>query len=289
MRSPRPLLLAFVLLPGLALATLVRASPSGEPGSAASGPEEGVGPPARGRTRSRAIGATNRGWLASPARLASGPHLRVRSPRRAHGTLELVDLVRWAGGRVGEVHGGPGLLVGDLAGPRGDRLRPHRSHRTGLDADLGFYLLDAEGEAHATPRFVHLDGEGRGTDREGAEVRFDARRNWALVAALLGQNVTPVQYVMVIAPLKAQLLAEAERVGAPAWLQARARVVVGPQRTGRGRRARRGTHDSHFHVRIYCPRDDLPRCRDKAPYHPWIGPRTPPRRPRRRRRGRAMR
>ncbi|MEM1415454.1 MAG: penicillin-insensitive murein endopeptidase, partial [Myxococcota bacterium] len=250
--------------------------------------EEGFGPPERGRTRSRAVGATNRGWLASPARLASGPHLRVRSPRRAHGTLELVDLVRWAATQVGEAHGGPGLLVGDLAGPRGDRLRPHRSHRTGLDADLGFYLTDAEGTPLAVPRFIELDGEGLAEDREGNAVRFDVRRNWALIAALLGQDVTPVQYLMVIRPLKEALLREAERVGAPAWLRSRAEAVVGPQRTGRGRWARFGTHVSHFHLRIYCPRDDLPRCKDKAPYHPWIGPRTPTRRPPRRRRRPAM-
>jgi hypothetical protein len=28
-------------------------------------------------------------------------------------------------------------------------------------------------------------------------------------------------------------------------------------------------HANHFHVRIYCPADDRPHCRDSAPYWPW--------------------
>ena len=33
-------------------------------------------------------------------------------------------------------------------------------------------------------------------------------------------------------------------------------------------------HRSHFHMRIFCARDDVPSCEDEPPYFPWV-PRTP--------------
>jgi murein endopeptidase len=29
-------------------------------------------------------------------------------------------------------------------------------------------------------------------------------------------------------------------------------------------------HTNHMHVRIYCPVDDVPRCDEEPPYHPWV-------------------
>ncbi|MCB9611338.1 MAG: penicillin-insensitive murein endopeptidase [Sandaracinus sp.] len=236
--------------------------------------------PVLGASRSHSVGSTKRGRLLRGTRLDATPHVRIRNPSQAYGTAELVALIAWAAERVAEEHEGAVLSVGDLSRERGGRLRPHRSHRVGRDADLGFYLRDGTtGEPVESRHFVALPRGAKGTDRSGATFAFDEARNWSLIAALVGQDVVPIQYIMVISPLKVRLLAEGRRRGASEELLARVDAVVGPQRTG----SRIGTHDSHFHVRIYCSGDDVPRCIDQPPFHPWVtrsAPRARPRAPR---------
>ena len=236
------------------------------------GPAEGFGPPrAEGVTPSRSIGATNRGRLQRGVALQGVNGLHIRTPNHAYGTQEFVNLLSWASAQVEAQYPGSRLLIGDLSRERGGRMRPHRSHRVGRDADVGFYLVDPSGEPAMNNAFVGLRRTGVGKERRSErELKFDDARNWALVAALMGQDVVPVQYIMVISPLKERLLAEAQRQNAPAWLIHRVMEAVGPRRTGRGRWARYGTHNSHFHVRIYCDGDDLPRCRDSPPYWDWV-------------------
>lgn len=233
-----------------------------------------MGPPEREESRSVSIGRTNRGRLLHGVPLTASAVLQTRSPNNRFGTQELVDLVEWAAAKVAEKHPGSTMLVGDLSRARGGRLRPHRSHRTGRDADVGFYLSSEDGEMLTAERFVRMSRSGVGQSR-GTTYKFDVARNWELVANIVGQDIVPVQYMMIIRPLKDMLLAEGRRQNASAELLQRVEAVVGPRSTGRGRWARYGTHNSHFHIRIYCPADDRPRCSDQPPYWDWI--QRPPR------------
>ena len=254
----------------LALAASLAQAEVDPPASSSASASAVAGPELRSPTKSRSIGRSNRGWLRHAAALHENPTLHVRTPNHRYGTEELVALLEWAADEVAREHPGSVLTVGDLSRRRGGRLRPHRSHRSGLDADLGFYLREAEtGEPAHVGRFVALGRDGKGTFRETG-YGFDDARNWTLVAALMGQDTVPVQYIMVIAPLKERLLAEGRRRGAPEALLHRVEEAVGPRRTGRGRWARYGTHNSHYHVRIYCPLDDRPRCRDTPPVWDWV-------------------
>src|SRR5262249_8041477 len=74
--------------------------------------------------------------------------------------------------------GTPKLFVGDISRKTGGWLRPHRSHQSGLDADIGFYYRDAPAW------FV------------GATVQnLDVERTWALGRAIIeGGNV---EYVFI--------------------------------------------------------------------------------------------
>ncbi len=89
--------------------------------------------------QSRAIGTYARGCLAGAAPLAiNGPAWQVMrlSRNRNWGHPSLIALVeRLAGDARGD--GWNGLLVGDLAQPRGGpMLTGHSSHQIGLDADI---------------------------------------------------------------------------------------------------------------------------------------------------------
>jgi penicillin-insensitive murein endopeptidase len=235
------------------------------------------------RSRSVSVGETNRGSLQHGVRIEDSATIRVKDGTGArYGTEELVRLIERAAARVAERHAGSVLVVGDISGPAGGRIRPHRSHRSGRDADIGFYLRDAAGEPAVVPRFVNMGRDGTGTHRDGAVYRFDVERNWELVTALITEGREIVQYVFVARSLREMLLEHARRSGAPADLIAQAETVMHLPSRG-------PSHVSHFHVRIYCPRDDRDVCFDSPPFHAWIE-RPPPRpEPRVARRGRGSR
>ena len=99
--------------------------------------------------------------------------------------------------------------------------------------------------------------------------RFDDARNWTFLSKLLDDDDAQVQYVFVARALSDRLLAHAEASGAPPWLIERAKAVMFEPRHG-------NRHQSHFHVRIYCPKEDLPYCQDRPPYFAWYGGLLPP-------------
>jgi penicillin-insensitive murein DD-endopeptidase len=186
-----------------------------------------------------------------------------REHQRFYGTWQLVQLIERAALRVAQQAPGARLSLGELSQQEGGRIPGHRSHRNGRDVDIGFYLQDEAGQPAAAPTFVPLRRSGRG-NHAGQSYHFDVERNWALVAKLLDDDDAHVQYVFVANALRSRLLAHADASDAPPWLIERAKATLVEPRHG-------NRHQSHFHVRIYCPSEDRPYCRDKPPYFPWYG------------------
>src|SRR5439155_425442 len=109
----------------------------------------------------------------------------------------------------------------------GGYLRPHRSHQSGRDADIGlFYKGD---------RFPP-----RGALRERL---IDSARNWALLRALITE--TDVQLILVDRSIQTVLHRFALSIGEDAaWLSQVFGQMVKHARS----------HRDHFHVRFYAPR-----------------------------------
>lgn len=165
------------------------------------------------------------------------------------GTVELVTMIDQAARRVAERFPGSSLLVGDLSREEGGRLTSHRSHRSGRDVDIGFYVMDEQGQPATVTRFVRFGEGGRPLDGNGANLRFDVARNWELLRHMLEYPDARIQYVFVYQPLADLMLAHGETQGVPEETMARARQILsGEHRSGR--------HDNHFHVRIHCPAGD---------------------------------
>lgn len=178
-----------------------------------------------------------------------------------YGTAELVSLLERTARSVATRWPGSVLSVGELSAPRGGQIAGHHSHRSGRDVDVAFFMHDDEGDSARFWRFVKFGGEGRARNASHP-LYFDDARNWALVSAMLRDPEARVQYMFVAKPLRTRLLKEGRRRGeSDAFLRAAAAVLVQP-RAGH-------KHDNHFHVRIYCAKDDRPACRDSAPYWPW--------------------
>jgi penicillin-insensitive murein DD-endopeptidase len=186
---------------------------------------------------------------------------------RFYGTWELVQLIERAARRVAFRLPGAKLSLGELSRDGGGHIDGHRSHESGRDVDIGFYMTRADGRPYYTYAFVDFDHRGRGVP-PNHYLRFDDARNWELVAKLVSDGDARVQYIFVGAHLKRRLLAEAARRGAPAAVIERAKAAM--VQPGRGH-----PHRNHFHVRIYCAPSDQALCHDRGPFWPWY-PGLPP-------------
>jgi penicillin-insensitive murein endopeptidase len=178
-----------------------------------------------------------------------------------YGTAELVSLLERTAQSIATRWPGSQLSVGELSAARGGRLDGHHSHRSGRDVDVAFFMRDEHGQAAEHWRFVAFGSKGAALHSE-RKLYFDDAKNWAIVSTMLRDPEARVQYMFVAQGLRTRMLMEGRRQGEhDDFLRAAAAVMVEPK-VGHN-------HDNHFHVRIYCARDDRPSCQDGAPYWPW--------------------
>jgi len=244
-----------------------------------------IAKPAEPPARADSVGPPNAGRLEGGIRLdLTKPHLRG-APMHASidtrwGLPALVHAIDHAAKAVTKKYPGAVLNVGDLSRRNGGELARHHSHESGRDADLGFYVVDAQGKPLSRANFVKIDDKLAAEDIPGA--RFDVARNWLFLQNLLLDRDARVSHVFVAEPIKHALLAHARARGVAHALYVRAALVM-MQPTG-------GLpHDDHFHVRISCPASMRKTCVEhakNAPSKAHLGKkgqqrtamRTPPRR-----------
>jgi penicillin-insensitive murein DD-endopeptidase len=198
-----------------------------------------------------AIGTYTHGCLAGAAQLpADGPHWEVMRPSRdrAWGHPALIAFIERLAARAARIADWPGLLVGDIAQPRGGpMLTGHESHDLGLEADIWLTPMPphrlSRAERDEMPALDLVRPDGRDVDR--ATWRPADRQLLELAAKSPG-----VDRIFVNAAIKRALCREA---GADrAWLH-RIRPWWG--------------HRRHFHLRLACPAGDI-ECRDPVPPPP---------------------
>ena len=190
--------------------------------------------PANGR--SEVYGAYTRGCIAGAQQLPlDAPHWQVLNPsrNRAWGHPSLIAFIQTLADGVAQ-DGHRGLLVGDLAQPRGGPLpSDHNSHQVGLDADIwltplpGQRLNKTDLETFEPPSMVDIT---RLTTNEA----FGAAQFSLLKRAAQAEAV---ERIFVSPPIK-QALCEQTKANQPDWLR--------KIRPWRG-------HMAHMHVRLSCP------------------------------------
>jgi len=197
-------------------------------------------------TKSQAVGRPNQGRLVNGEQMKNVPGAFIRRPPNAWGTNETVRALKLAVAEVKRKHPkAHDLVIGDLSREAGGYLHPHKSHQSGLDADIGFYF--------------------RGQPRDGPKVALNAMQSaldyeatWTLITALAGQNedTSRVEYMFIGYRVQEKLYKWALEQGVSAsklsWLF----------QYPRGSRAMSGLirhepgHDNHIHIRFKCPRGD---------------------------------
>ncbi|HRE90484.1 MAG TPA: penicillin-insensitive murein endopeptidase, partial [Myxococcota bacterium] len=127
----------------------------------------------------------------------------------------------------------------------GGFLAPHKSHQSGLDADIGFY-------------FKNQPKQGPRVNLSAMTSALDHELTWTLITALAGPNeeASNVEYMFIGYGVQEKLYKWAQKQGVPQkkldWLF----------QYPRGSRSMNGLirhepgHDNHIHIRFKCPRGD---------------------------------
>ena len=178
------------------------------------------------------VGFADQGRLIGGVHLEDGDAWTVARSDLSWGTKETIDGLVAAFRAVRAEFPDARARLSHIGLQSGGWLRPHKSHQSGRDADLGFFYK----------------GNGRPGGRLKNIVKaFDTPRNWALIKALVTQSDVQIIWVDrgIQKVLRDYALEQGEDV---AWVDRLFRA--GTQSLLQ--HARR--HQDHFHVRFYAPR-----------------------------------
>jgi penicillin-insensitive murein endopeptidase len=176
------------------------------------------------------------------------------------------EAIERAAAAVARERPGGTLGIGDLSiRTGGGPLAPHFSHRSGVDADLLFYVTTLDGAPVESPGFVHFGADGLARDEAHARwLRLDIERQWLLAKALLEDPDARIQWIFVSDVVQARLLEWGLARGDSVETLRRAREVMAQPNPG-------GVHDDHFHVRTTCSPDEAASgCQATGPRRAWL-------------------
>jgi penicillin-insensitive murein endopeptidase len=202
---------------------------------------------------SRAIGSYAKGCLAGGKALpVSGPAWQVmrlsRNRNWAHPAM--IKLIEKLAAEAKQYDGWNGLLVGDMAQPRGGPMMTgHASHQIGLDADIWLTPMPDRNLSNAERENLSATLVVKNRAEIDKKVWTEAHARLIKRAAAYAE----VARIFVHPPIKAELCKWA--TGDRSWL-AKVRPYYG--------------HNYHFHIRINCPRDSVG-CKNQAPARPKDG------------------
>ncbi len=203
------------------------------------------------------VGHPNAGWQVRAKRIKKSKSLAIKagSEDRSYGHPALVLMLGRSAKEIAKAAPGSVMLVGDLSGKHGGSLSGHRSHQSGRDADIGFYVLDPNGKPVTPEKFLTFSADGKATD--GSRYTFDDRRNWLLVQSWVRDKRAGLSHIFVSRGLRQRLLGYAAKQ--PAFQKHVAEVAALLKQPEDAT-----PHDDHFHVRVSCPKDQAEICREES-------------------------
>ncbi|MEO7111679.1 MAG: penicillin-insensitive murein endopeptidase [Polyangiaceae bacterium] len=196
----------------------------------------------------RSVGSPTEGHLLGGARLDDAPYLHVL-PHDVPGDVRwgltpLVTMIDRGARAVQKKYPGSILEVGHLSRAGGGDVGDHASHESGRDADIAFYVKNNVEKQVFSDHMVPFKGDGTASSWPGA--KFDDAKNWTLISSFVQDAAANVTHIFVSGPIRARLLAYAEKNGAaPAVRNRAAELMMQPHGSL--------PHDDHFHVRVGCP------------------------------------
>ncbi len=187
---------------------------------------------------SKSIGRPQHGRLDHGEQLPDGPGYLRLDPGNAYGANDVVTHLMTTIPKVKKKwKNAPEIVIGDLSRKGGGHLKPHRSHQSGLDADIGYYFKVKKGEAHPE-RF-----------RTATPETLDAEKTWFLIRSFLDTGA--VDKIFVDYSLQKPLydVARKDKGVKKAWLD---KTFQYPRPKGHldGVIRHQKSHQHHFHIRF---------------------------------------
>lgn len=182
---------------------------------------------------SLSVGKPNTGYLVNAVRMPNDPDWVLTAPDHGYGTRESVEQLQHCLHRVHELYpGSPAVMLGSISAPHGGHLPPHKSHRTGRDADVYFFRA---------PDAVW--------NRPATRADLDLPRTWALLKCFVTE--ADVDLVLIDHKIQGWLEEYALSSGEPEeWVHSlfhdRRGALLAPVRHEPG-------HVAHMHVRFVSP------------------------------------
>jgi len=196
----------------------------------------------------RAIGFYSKGCLAGGVAIArDGPNWQAMrlSRNRRWGHPDLVALVERLSRDASARDGWPGLLVGDLAQPRGGpMLSGHASHQVGLDADI--WLTPMPDRALSA------------SEREDISATSMLKKDTLYV----DDRIWTPAHARVL--MRAASYAEVDRIFIHPGIKKKLCDTWTGDRAAMGKLRPYYGHHYHFHIRIKCP-DGMSGCKNQPP------------------------
>ncbi|MCC6648754.1 MAG: penicillin-insensitive murein endopeptidase [Polyangiaceae bacterium] len=182
---------------------------------------------------SLSVGKPNLGLLINGVRMGESPAWFLLEPSGAYGTEEVVAAIALAIGRAHEEFPETKPLpIGHIGAAHGGPLSPHKSHQSGRDVDLGYFLT------HGQRGLVAAN-----------KSNLDAGPTWVMVKTALVE--TPVEMIFMDSAVQRLLVEHALAHGeSPAFLDevflVRGKNPAAPIRHLHG-------HHNHLHIRFHSP------------------------------------
>lgn len=205
------------------------------------------GKTAGSKQKPEVIGATNRGCLAGGVKLPqSGPTWQAMrlSRGRNWGHPEMINYLKRISAEVARKTSWKGLYIGDISQPRGGpMISGHASHQVGLDADI--WLLPAK-----NLRLSKAKREKISSLNIRAKSQKWVNSNWTddhMQVLKIAASDPKVNRILVTPVAKLYMCKHAK--GDRRWLQKIRPTYL---------------HNTHFHVRLKCPKGS-PTCPEQKP------------------------
>ena len=179
------------------------------------------------------VGHPHDGFLFNGIQMPQGKEWLVALPQYAWGTEETITSLIHCMKKVDEKFpDSPRVVIGSISQEGGGPFRPHKSHQSGRDADVGFYYKP-----------------GYPSGKPGTRENLDLPRTWELLRAFVTD--TDVDMILLDDSVKVLLEGYALSIGEdPVW--------IGDLFRGNGSRYSQLVkhvpgHEAHMHVRFSSP------------------------------------
>ena len=190
------------------------------------------------------VGSSTSGKLLHGEKMAWGPGYTLKAPSFVFGTNETITLIINCIGEVQkEFKGTQDLVVGDLSKQGGGKFKPHKSHASGRDADIGYYH-----KGFSPKKFVKTSAGN-----------LDSERSMHFINCLV--DTQKVEYIFVSYYVQKLLYKYMQKQKTVASLLAKLFQYPKPVSKRVGLIRHDPGHDNHMHVRFVCP-DKHTQCKD---------------------------